>query len=102
MSKYLYGTKVQKSIAPLSGGYQTASLFAARRVRPGMAWTTGRTDQFSPKFGSIEGKYGFSATPLTNPSDGSLSRVDEEGKRYRLVERLGRLSLNSRSDVDRP
>jgi chromosome partitioning protein len=52
---------------------------------------TGRINQFSPKFGSIEGKYGASATPLTNPSDGPLSRGEEEGKHYRLVERLERL-----------
>ncbi|HPD15063.1 MAG TPA: AAA family ATPase [Planctomycetota bacterium] len=49
-----------------------------------------RTDQFSPKFRSIENKYGVPYT-LTNPKDGPLNRGDEEGEHYRLHERLDRV-----------
>jgi chromosome partitioning protein len=92
MSKYFYEGEGAEMLRPFKWWVPDSELIR-KLGEYDMEWLTptGRIDQFSPKFGSIEGKYGASATPLTNPSEGPLSRIEEEGKHYRLVERLERL-----------
>lgn len=58
---------------------------------PDVRDATARRDQFDPKFGSVREKYDSQGT-LANPSEGALARGDTEGKRYRIVERLERLT----------
>ena len=57
---------------------------------PGEPDEISRLDQFSPKFRSIEDKYGVSYR-LTNPTAGSLKRTEEEGAHYKIHQRLERV-----------